>query len=96
MKILIGTPIHQKKDYAIERWLENVSKLEYPADLLMVDNSPGIEYMERAKGYCKRIGLKKYLIKHIEHIIIRHFNFLRSVVRFFLRDKSFYCVWKIH
>ena len=27
MKILIGTPIHESKDYAMERWLENVAVL---------------------------------------------------------------------
>ena len=41
MKILIGTPIHEVKDYAMERWLENVAKLQEvtPCDLLLVDNS---------------------------------------------------------
>ncbi len=66
MKILIGTPIHQVKDYSMERWLKNVSKLSYPADLLMVDNSPGTNYMEKVKGYCKKYGIKNYKIVHIE------------------------------
>ncbi len=68
MKILIGTPIHQVKDYCMERWLENVAKLqlEYPADLLLVDNSPGLDYVEKIKGYCKKYGLTKYKMKHLE------------------------------
>ncbi|MBI4033192.1 MAG: hypothetical protein HY377_01630 [Candidatus Blackburnbacteria bacterium] len=66
MRILIGTPIHQIKDYAMERWLENVSKLTYPADFLMVDNTPSTEYVERVKGYCKKYGIKNYKIKHLE------------------------------
>ncbi|KKS83722.1 MAG: hypothetical protein UV59_C0033G0020 [Candidatus Gottesmanbacteria bacterium GW2011_GWA1_43_11] len=66
MRILIGTPIHISKDYAMERWLENVSKLEYSADLLMVDNSPGLDYMERVKASCIQHGIKNYKIKHIE------------------------------
>ena len=68
MKILIGTLIHISKDYAMERWLENVSKLQqkYPADFLMVDNSPGTGYVEKLKSYCKKYGIKKYKIKHIE------------------------------
>lgn len=68
MKILIGTPIHQTKDYCMERWLENVSKLllEYPADLLLVDNSPGLEYVEKVRGYCVKHGLTNYKIKHFE------------------------------
>ena len=68
MKILIGTPIHEVKNYAMERWLENVAKLqiEYPADLLMVDNSPGFDYVEKVKGYCEKYGVKNYRIEHLE------------------------------
>ncbi len=68
MKVLIGTPIHQIKDYAMERWLANVAELRRhtPADLLMVDNSPGLEYLEKVKGYCKKLGMDDYKIKHID------------------------------
>lgn len=66
MKVLIGTPIHQVKDYCIEKWLENVSKIAYPADLLLVDNSPGLEYVEKVKGYCVKYGIKNYKIEHLE------------------------------
>lgn len=81
MKVLIGTPIHESKDYSVERWLENVSKMEYPADLLLVDNSPGLSYVEKLKVYCDKYGLrpvrnfeqgpiskkpKNYRIEHIE------------------------------
>ena len=66
MKVLIGTPIHEVKDYSMERWLENVSKLEHPADLLLVDNSPGLDYVKKVKGYCVKYGIKKYEIKHLE------------------------------
>jgi len=68
MKILIGTPIHELKDYAMERWLENVSALRnvFKADFLMVDNSPNLDYMEKVKGYCKKYGIEDYQIKHLE------------------------------
>lgn len=68
MKVLIGTPIHVSKDYSMERWLQNVANLtlEYPADLLMVDNSPGTGYMERIKNYCKKYEIVNYKIKHLE------------------------------
>ncbi len=68
MKILIGTPIHEVKDYAIPRWLENVAKLQqkYPADLLLVDNSDNVEYVEKVKGYCKKYKVKNYDIKHLK------------------------------
>lgn len=68
MKVLIGTPIHQVKEYAMERWLQNVAKLqlEYPADLLMVDNSPNLSYMEKVKSYCAKYGIKNYKMEHLE------------------------------
>lgn len=68
MKILIGTPVHQKKDYCMERWLENVTQLQrvYPADFLMVDNSPGLAFVEKIKRYCKKHGLTNYNIEHFE------------------------------
>ena len=50
----------------MERWLKNVSKLEYPADLFMVDNSPGLDYVEKVKGYCAKFGITNYKIEHLE------------------------------
>ena len=66
MNVLIGTPIHVSKDYSMERWLENVSRQEHPADLLMVDNSPDKEYVEKVKGYCTKFGITNYKIEHID------------------------------
>jgi hypothetical protein len=67
MKILIGTPIHESKDYSLRRWLENVKKLteKTPADLLIVDNSPDTDYLNRVKAYCKKYGIINYKIKHL-------------------------------
>jgi hypothetical protein len=52
----------------MNRWLENVSRLSYPADLLLVDNSPGTQYVERVKNYCIKYELdpKRTQIKHVE------------------------------
>lgn len=68
MKILIGTPIHEIKDYCMERWITNVAELQKasPADLLLVDNSPGFDYVEKVKGYCKKHGFSNYQIMHFE------------------------------
>lgn len=66
MKILIGTPIHISKDYAMERWLQNVSRLKHPADLFLVDNSPGLDYMEKVRKYCSKYRVKNYKIIHID------------------------------
>src|SRR3989344_4069835 len=66
MRVLIGTPIHISKDYCMERWLENVSQLTYPADLFLVDNSPGLGYVEKVKGYCTKYKIMNYKIEHLE------------------------------
>ncbi|MBI2634998.1 MAG: hypothetical protein HYW79_00385 [Parcubacteria group bacterium] len=68
MKILIGTPIHECKDYCMERWLENVAKLQQqtPANLFLVDNSPGLDYVEKIKNYCAKYGITNYKIEHLE------------------------------
>jgi hypothetical protein len=67
MKILIGTPLHQSKDYSMERWLENVKKLirRTPADLFIADNSPGLEYTQKIKVYCAKYGINNYKVRHL-------------------------------
>ena|SRR3989344_7113472 len=95
MKILIGTPIHIVKDYAMERWLENVAKLqmEYPADLLLVDNSPGLDYMEKVKGYCKQYGIKNYQIKHLqlppEQSVFERVARSREIIRKYILSRDY-------
>lgn len=68
MRVLIGTPIHVSKDYSMERWLQNVSQVraQYPADFMLVDNSPGLSYVEKVKGYCKKYRIKSYKIEHLD------------------------------
>src|SRR3989344_7605407 len=65
MKVLIATPIHVSKDYSMQKWLENVSKMDYPADLLLVDNSPDLSYIKRVKDYCQKYALHPQ-IKHLK------------------------------
>ena len=68
MKVLIGTPIHEVKDYCMERWLAHVAKLQKhsPADLLIVDNSHGLTYVNRVRDYCKKYHIKKYNMIHLD------------------------------
>ena len=69
MRVLIGTPIHQIKDYCMERWLENVARLmkAYPtADLLMIDNSPNMKYLEKVDSYCSKLEIMNYKIEHFD------------------------------
>lgn len=68
MKILIGTPIHVLKDYSMLQWLENVRELRkvYPCDLLMIDNSPNQDYMEKVAKYCHQLGITDYKLEYFE------------------------------
>lgn len=68
MRILIGTPIHEAKDYSVERWLKNVEELRLvtPTDLIMIDNSPNLSYIETVKNYCKKLNIKNYEIRHLD------------------------------
>ncbi len=68
MKTLLATPIHECKDYCMEAWLKNVSELLKisPVDILFVDNSPSMEYVQKVKSYCKKFHITNYEIKHIE------------------------------
>ena len=66
MKILIGTPIHEVKEYGIYEWLDSVSKLDWSDYfLLLVDNSPSRDFPERVKRYCQELGLNFRLV-HLE------------------------------
>jgi len=66
MKILIGTPIHDSKDYSMEPWLKCVAELRHPADLFMLDNSIGSDFAEKVRGYCAKLKVTNYKIAHIE------------------------------
>lgn len=65
-KILIGTPIHESKDYSMDRWLASVSALDFPADLLLVDNSEDKEYIKKVQEYCQKYKIPHFKIVHID------------------------------
>ena len=100
MKVLIAAPIHESKDYSMERWLENISRQEHPADLLMVDNSPGTEYMKKVEMYCAKHGITNYEIIHLELPIEqkKHERVARSreiIRQYFLKhDYDAWFVWE--
>lgn len=50
-KVLVACPNHVDKEYSFQRWIDNVKNLTYPNyDILVVDNSPDITFMERYKA----------------------------------------------
>lgn len=93
MKILIGTPIHISKDYAMERWLQSLSNLDYPFDLLMVDNSPNSEYLKKIHEYCKKYGVTNYKLVHIDvdrdAVLDERLAESREIIRKAVLDKDY-------
>jgi hypothetical protein len=51
MKILLATTTFDGKKYCLDKWIDAVRKIDYPdIDILMVDNSDGLEYTEYLKS----------------------------------------------
>ncbi len=69
MKVLIGTPVHESKDYGLKQWLKSVSEIEVPSScqwlLYMVDNSPGSHYQDTIRKYCSEIGFTNYELTNL-------------------------------
>jgi len=59
---LIGTPIHEVKDYSMRRWLKSVSEITTDAEwkLFMVDNSANKEWYPKIHEYCKELNFTNY------------------------------------
>lgn len=59
--IVIGTPVHESKAYAMTEWLDSVNALIMPdgieKQLIIVDNSPTTEFITQIDDYVKE---KKY------------------------------------
>jgi len=66
--ILIGTPIHECKEYGIARWLKSVSELHGDWFLYMVDNSDTPHFCDRVRNSCKELGIINYELLHLENM----------------------------
>lgn len=92
-RVLLGTPIHESKDYSIARWLGSISKFDYPFDLLMVDNSPNSNYVNQVHTYCRQYNLANYQLVHIESssdsIIDERLSISREIIRQEVLQKSY-------
>jgi len=69
-KVLIGTPIHEIKNYSMERWLKSVSEIKTNIEwkLLMVDNSENEEWYKNVYEYCKKLNFENYELIHIPNM----------------------------
>jgi len=77
-KILIACPNHEVKEYAFQRWIDAAHALDYPnKEILVVDNSPSLDFMNRwkrkvpmihldpgSKGPNQRIAMSMEFIRH--------------------------------
>jgi hypothetical protein len=58
MKVAIGTPTHECKEYGIYKWLDSMKAIDYPIDHIFIsDNSNQIDFSNRMKEYCAKIKL---------------------------------------
>lgn len=65
MKVLIGTPIHECKEYSIKPWLESVKNCEGNWFLYLVDNSPTPDFTERVSEMIKGMNAE---VLHLENM----------------------------
>jgi len=72
MKILIGAPIHEIKNYSIKRWLSSVQNIRCEQNvsyhLLMVDNSQNPEWYKKVHEYCKELNFTNYTLIHLSNM----------------------------
>lgn len=72
MKILIGTPVHESKDYCFRQFLESVKKVtsykksEKLFDILFVDNSPSSGYQQKVQNLCEELEIPNFKIIHLD------------------------------
>jgi len=64
MNVLIGVYTNEVKDYCDQAFLDNVHALAEGNSVLVVDNSPNIEYTQRLKELCKEYS--NFTVSRIE------------------------------
>lgn len=65
MRILIGTPVFESKNYDLEEWMQSLTKSSYPADILIADCSVNPNFVKKIEHLCQKFRLNNYKIKHI-------------------------------
>lgn len=93
--ILIGTPVHEAKDYCFEEWLTSVNNLMKYKNLgkkfflLLVDNSPNLNYQEKVRQLCKKLGIDNYKLIHLDLAVYDNGNFKHD--RANVEERVAYC-----
>ena len=68
-KVLIGSPVSDRHAYCIERYLACLDEIDYPADVLLVDNSKNMDFFNE---------LSKIKLKTKKFQVIRTANDIES------------------
>lgn len=79
-KILVACPNHIVKEYAFQRWIDNVKSLTYPnIDILVVDNSPNSsDFMNRYKSQIPMIHIDT---QGVEDLVVLRLNLSYEAIR---------------
>lgn len=78
-KVLVACPNHLVKEYAFQRWIDNVKNLTYPSyDILVVDNSPNGELQ---KKYGDQVPIIKLPTEGIEDRAVTRINRSMELIR---------------
>ena len=95
MKILIGTPVHEVKDYCFKEWLTSVKNLmsfknpDGKFDLLLIDNSSNLEYQKKVERLCAELSIINYKIIHLDLAVYDNGNFKHD--RANVEERVAYC-----
>jgi len=78
-KVLVACPNHIVKEYSFQRWIDNVKNLTFPNyDILVVDNSPNGELIEK---YGDQVPIIKLPTEGIEHLSVTRMNRSMELIR---------------
>ena len=70
LKFLVGTPVHEKKEYAIYKFLDSLGTFKLPNHAIyIVDNSDTPEFSRRIQKYCQKIGLENCEVEHMKGMV---------------------------
>lgn len=66
IKFLLGTPVHDKKEYSMYKFLDSVKDYDLPGlYVYIVDNSDTVDFSQRIEDYCEKIKLKDCRVVHL-------------------------------
>jgi len=81
-RVLVGCPNHVCKEYSFQQWIDNVKMFTYPSfDILVVDNSPNAELMER---YGSQLPIIHAQVSSQQHSMLRITEAMAVLQRRFL------------